>query len=241
MFKKINKKSIEFWPLNDDAEGLVSPPIPANKLVAEWYKKIPRYADGGNKLVISENGATNLGVKACTSFLDIFLTGYIFVTHCDILVTRDDHNKEAFGMQWTSTIPPLSSRPAHVADQIPPLSGYSRFLQAWELRYGFHLPKGYSVLITQPFNRFDLPTYSTAGIIDADDYLGPGGIPFALKDGFSGVIPKGTPMVQMIPFKRDSWYSTIIETPFPNKYQYAARDKLFGWYRENIWKKKEFL
>jgi hypothetical protein len=39
-------------------------------------------------------------------------------------------------------------------------------------------------------------------------------MPFFLIIGFSGVIPAGTPYVQMIPFKREDWASEIvIENP----------------------------
>ena len=31
--------------------------------------------------------------------------------------------------------------------------------------------------------------------------------PFFIKEGFTGLIPYGTPIVQIIPFKRDDWKS----------------------------------
>jgi hypothetical protein len=37
-----------------------------------------------------------------------------------------------------------------------------------------------------------------------------GNIPFFIKEGFSGVIPKGTPIAQVIPFKRESWTSKCL-------------------------------
>jgi hypothetical protein len=44
------------------------------------------------------------------------------------------------------------------------------------------------------------------GIVDNDKYTSPVNFPFTLKDiHFEGLIPAGTPMVQIIPIKRDSW------------------------------------
>jgi hypothetical protein len=48
------------------------------------------------------------------------------------------------------------------------------------------LPEGYSAIFTQPFNRFDLPFMSSTGIMDLDTGIGPGAVPFAVKDGFNG-------------------------------------------------------
>ena len=68
---------------------------------------------------------------------------------------------------------------------------------AWE--------SGYSLLVTHPLNRFDLPFVSLSGIVDADITMTHGRIPFFIKKGFSGVIEAGTPILQVLPFKRDDW------------------------------------
>jgi hypothetical protein len=53
------------------------------------------------------------------------------------------------------------------------------------------------------------------------------------------VIKAGTPIVQLIPFKRDAWESKIVENPFPGG-DFRARHRIVGWYKDVIWKKKEF-
>ena len=79
----------------------------------------------------------------------------------------------------------------------------------WLPQWGWKTPRGYSTLVTHPFNRFDLPFTTTTAIIDSDKYWGAGNIPFFLKDGFEGIIPKGTPYVQIIPIKRKKWLSVL--------------------------------
>jgi hypothetical protein len=56
-------------------------------------------------------------------------------------------------------------------------------------------------------NRFDLPFTTTSGIMDSDSYSTSGNLPFFIKKGFTGVIPAGTPIAQLIPIKRTSWTS----------------------------------
>ena len=67
-------------------------------------------------------------------------------------------------------------------------------------------PKGYSCLFVQPFHRESIFTIMP-GVVDTDLYTGPVNFPFVLNDpNFEGLIPRGTPIAQVIPFKRDDWY-----------------------------------
>jgi hypothetical protein len=69
------------------------------------------------------------------------------------------------------------------------------------------MPAGYSLLITHPFNRHDLPFVTLTGLVDADSYIDNFiNFPAYWRDtAFSGVLPKGTPVAQCVPVKRDSW------------------------------------
>jgi hypothetical protein len=57
----------------------------------------------------------------------------------------------------------------------------------------------------------DLPFYSVSAIVDTDTF--PTRLPYAffIKKGFSGVIPRGTPILTVFPFKRETWESEIVE------------------------------
>lgn len=231
--KKANK--IEFWLKHESLDGLVEYPVPAATLIPKWYKNISRFTNG-DKIMISDSGQVNVGVKTCAPFLDAITTGYIVKLHCDILVEIIDGRTR---LTWASNVAPLSGRPDEASSQMPKVPGFGPFSQAWELQTGFKVPKGYSILITQPFNRLDLDTFITSGIIDADDPLGPGGVPFAIREGFEGIIKAGTPIAHMFPFKRENWKSEIVENKFPFG-DLRGRKKLSGWYKETLWKKKEY-
>ena len=65
--------------------------------------------------------------------------------------------------------------------------------------FNIKLPKDYSLLFLSPINRFDLPFLSITGIVDCDMYTGTVHFPFFIKNSFTGIIEKGTPIVQIIP------------------------------------------
>jgi hypothetical protein len=68
-------------------------------------------------------------------------------------------------------------------------------------------------LITHPINRYDLPFTSVSGLADYDVYPLPGNVSFHIKEGFEGTIPAGTPIMQIIPIKREDWEHNINEDP----------------------------
>ena len=48
------------------------------------------------------------------------------------------------------------------------------------------------------------------GIVDTDEYYAPVNFPMVINNPeFEGLIPKGTPIAQVIPFKRESWSMTF--------------------------------
>ena len=114
----------------------------------------------------------------------------------------------------------------------------------YRMSFGVELPKGYSLLVTQPFNRHDLPFTIPSAIVDADTKFFPIDIRLFLKRGFEGKIKKGTPIYQMIPFKRESWE---METDYNEKnikerfwFHEKRRKYLFAWYHHHAHVKKEF-
>jgi hypothetical protein len=68
-------------------------------------------------------------------------------------------------------------------------------------------PPGYSLLITHPVNRQDLPFTTLTGLVDTDRYKDNFiNFPARWRDpAFNGVLPKGTPIAQCLPVKRAIW------------------------------------
>ncbi len=209
--------------------------IPAKKLIPEWYKKIPLH-HGNPKLL-----PFNLTSKGCIPFLDSITSGYLILTTQDIMI---DKNDEEFSITWSADDPDMTTvivRNTPVMQPVP--EGYRKEHVVWNNIVILKAPKGYSGIFTHPFNRYDLPFITTSGIVDLDkSVMTTGKIPFYLKQGFTGLIPKGTPIVQVVLFKRNSW-SSIFDKKLFKEHLYAikaARLISMGYYKKNNWTKKIF-
>ena len=88
-----------------------------------------------------------------------------------------------------------------------PLFDEDRFIIKFNNFWTIELPPGYSLLVTHPVNRHDLP------FVDADRTGRCRPLPRQFhplsralaRSRFNGVLPKGTPVAQCLPVKRDSW------------------------------------
>jgi hypothetical protein len=63
------------------------------------------------------------------------------------------------------------------------------------------------LLVTHPVNRYDLPFTTLTGLVDTDlykdDFIN---FPAQWRNPkFRGVLPRGTPVAQCLPVKRDLW------------------------------------
>jgi hypothetical protein len=113
-----------------------------------------------------------------------------------------------------------------------------KFKNDWSIK----TPNGYSALFTHPLNRGDLPFYTLSGFVDTDGYNGPVNFPFLIRSDFEGIIPAGTPIVQVIPIKRESWTHEIskFEEEFSSKFNAKFHSKMYRVYKNLFWKRKDY-
>ena len=95
-----------------------------------------------------------------------------------------------------------------------------------------------------PLGHHNIPFRSIPAIVDTDRSKLEIVQPMWLKKDFTGVIEKGTPLVQVIPFKRDDWNSTF-DYYEDGYYHNVVAEKNFrgtivGNYIKNHWSKKRF-
>jgi len=91
-------------------------------------------------------------------------------------------------------------------------------------------------------HRNDLPFYSVSAIVDTDKFPTRDPYAFFIKRGFKGIIHRGTPMLQVIPFKREDWSMSIVE---PNGKGYAINQQKMGSvfsqpYKKLFWQRKKY-
>jgi hypothetical protein len=224
----------------------VSAPGPIIKTIPDWYRKADRFEKKPNGEYWEDPtvGGKIPTWKACPAIFDIMGTGYTLKTPCDIEFVHLDNN--------TLSITIFDERYKDFCTAREPMRqfehprGYYQSHFAWFPDWAIKTPEGYSALYSQPFNRFELPFLTTSGIVDNDSVNLPGSMPFFLREGFSGVIPAGTPFAQIVPFKREDWISEIIiEDPsrfdiknMQTSNKYRVPDG--GVYKNKVWQPRKY-
>lgn len=237
-------KIIEFisnrpWLTKDS----MSKPDPISKMIPQWYRDADRFAkmQNGEYWIGPDNGKIPTW-KACPAILDILTTGYSLLTPCDIEffldssgnidVKIEDHLYKDFVIRRTPM--PQFYHP----------DGYYQYHFGWMPDWAVRVPDGYSVLYVSPFNRYDLPFMTVSGIIDNDKVNLPGSFPFFIKEGWTGILPAGTPYAQLIPFFREDWKSQIkipsvsemINNNIENSKKYRIPNG--GVYKKDVWTRR---
>ena len=132
----------------------------------------------------------------------------MLVTPVDVFVSKNNDGSLKIGWNSPEVFKDfISERTKVLGEKIPRPAGHMPNHLAWRGVWGFKTPRNWSVLVTHPLNRSDLPFTTTSGIMDADKYSTSGNIPFFIKEDFTGMIPAGTPIAQLIPIKRENWKS----------------------------------
>lgn len=211
-------------------------PIPVKDYMPEWYRKKDKFKkekDGKYRLMFKNiNGNIEIGRvvtwKSCPALLDVFISGYYLLTPCDIEIKNNNGEIEiVLPKEWQQAKPWLYKSYDNPDFEIkhggfcalrgyekdfPTPEGYEEIHFRWFTNWTAQVPEGYTTLYTHPLNLDYLPFKTISGFIDSSNELvGPGNVPFFLKKGWTGIIPAGTPYVQIIPIKNESWQSEIID------------------------------
>jgi hypothetical protein len=232
------KKLIQFEPHEIEFEQDSLYPVPASKCVPKWYKDLSLWVDQDLKDFKIENKT----VKACPPFLDSLSSGYIYKLPVDI-----EFIKTASGVDVRWLLPGDNVISNHNPRQFSKdgLSVCSfEGIFKWQFPFTIKTPPGYSVLFTHPLNRYDLPFLTLSGIVECDVYPERINFPFQLLNFKEDrlLIESGTPLVQMIPIKRDSWDHEKKPFVYGNKEKSFLQLKkmLHKSYKKQWWAKKEY-
>jgi hypothetical protein len=184
-------------------------PVPAKDMLPDWYKNASPYhtTDKLNYFLEEEPFGGNLTFKKCFPFLDSLTAGYIINLHAD---TAFQYTKDDFqNVTWMSSFMTVEGFQEETYDGYPLTPEWSPKLYKWMAQWAIKTPPGYSCLFTHPRAYPDLPFKIVDAVVDTDKIHNLINIPFFLKKDFEGIIRAGTPIVQVIPFKRESWNHKI--------------------------------
>jgi len=242
---------IKFY-VHEQLEGLKEIyPIPATLNVPEWFKNL------------NHNHDTRT-IKGCMPFLDALTAGYILPIPQEFRLHHNYYNKEN-KRQETALIPSLqmtndkvmladvninASPQFHGPQQLDgsPLIEKNKYLPVGKFLNPFIIktPPGYSCLFIPPMNNRDDRFEIISGIVDTDTFKMHINFPFIVNGDkytqLDTVIKRGTPYVQVVPFKRQSWKMKVTPTTskkiWKDKLHYDTSN--FRNYQFNFWNKKSW-
>ena len=208
-------------------------PKPATKFIPEWYKAT-------SNRIGKKNPDSNPTIKKCIPVFDAITAGYVLVTPFDVWIKQVEGEpqyqtaRNSEGMIQFHPVMQASKHPISNGLQFP------KWINPWAIK----TPKGYSTLFVPPMHNPN-PWFQIAeGIVDTDTYFAPVNFPFVLKDpSYEGLIPAGTPMAQVIPFKRESWNMTMgteEDVEKQNKITLYLSSQFFDRYKRMFWARKEY-
>jgi hypothetical protein len=229
MFFARKPSAIEFRCAEKDL-GVIAPPIAAKQFLPDWFRKLPPVDK--QHLTATDNGLT---IKRCMPFLDAMTAGWILPLAATVrLEIKDGGNTVTAGWDFDKVM--VSNHNAHqVAGNPSAPRPPCKFHNYWTIV----TPPGWSCLFVAPLNRTQPLFQPLSGVVDTDTYQSLIHFPFfATGDDGVHVIEKGTPLMQVIPFRRDA----VAVTPViraETEAEAAARNRILrntqasdGWYRK---------
>jgi hypothetical protein len=237
-------QKISFIPMNKFTEVALDAPMPSAQSIPEWYKKIPLLIEGYDEVTLHDfnSKASTLTVKGCTPFLDALTTGYMAVLPSDLEVKKTNDGELFFNWRVEGDLVSLHTKDQHPG--MPNIIDSQDSIVKFTFSFRIKTPKGYSVLFTHPLNRHDLPFRTFSGIVDTDEYPQEVQFPFQLNKEITKpiIIEKGTPICQIIPFKRDDWKSTKdkYDESFVLKSRFDFASKIIRSYKNQFWFRKTY-
>jgi len=241
---------IEFVARSPYYEKVCPKPYPAKEYLPKWYKELPSYdvPPGFDKRFLSViSGVSSVTAKMCTPMYDTFTTGYIIALQADLEVRVINGSPS---LSWRTSTPPAQIHGKTRKDDplfgntgltVP--DGYHPTVFKWLNGWDFITPKGYSCLVTDPYANENSPFKAIGAVIDTDRLKFSIFPPFWVKKDFEGIVEKGTPMVQVIPFKRESWkakYSSLSENEYIAIEDAGFNSSIRNHYKSFVWTKKDF-
>lgn len=247
MFSK--KLTVDFSCSDHLVEGLPSPQ-PSTKFFPSWVKNLGSCEDKDYNNVkvpyVSRNGNLqgNQTIKKCVPVTDMMGAGYTIPLWMTMVVEKTEESIHFnWGLSNEKDRVPLAS---HHIDQVRNsfLAEQGHGNQIFKLTSPWRIttPKGVSCLLISPFYS-NPPLKILPAIVDTDQQHEIN-FPFLYNPEIGDhIIDAGTPLVQVIPFRRETWVGKISSFPHTlwEKEDAKYNSKLYDVYRRMFHSKKKYL
>ena len=222
-------------------------PEPAVHSFPKWFKNMPRFynVDPNRDVPKREFGS----IRDCPAVNDAMSFGYTLYLPGDVFIDATGPNLrydtgsfgngsriQDAGFSFVTEHDPIQT------SEYQSMFDFHKQTLKWQTFWGVKTESGYSTLFVHPMHRNDLPFYCVSAIVDTDKFPTRDPYAFFIKKGFKGIIHRGTPMLQVFPFKREDWSMSIVE---PDGKSYAINQQKMGSvfsqpYKKLFWQRKKF-
>lgn len=237
---------IRFYPFSQETIDMSPAPTPSSKNIPQWYKKQPAY--GGDEEQFLKRGMSASTVKRCMPVFDSLNSGYLIYFPCDVYIDATDPEKITWSIPDKMKMIRRDLVSSHSPEQV---SHYPRDEKKYHKEVFRILPfwsvgteDGYSCLFTHPIHRDGLPFQAFSAIIDTDKFISDGHLSMYIEKDFKGIIERGTPLVQVIPFRREKYQMELVDvqesSKVINKQRTSVRSKFKNFYRDHLREQKEY-
>jgi hypothetical protein len=207
-------------------------PYPANRDIPDWFKTMPPEVD-------SESASART-VKNCPPFLEAMSCGYVMPLVADIRLSLDQAGQLLAQSSYADLVH------MHLPSQVKGAPFEKRPVVKIHNPWLIRTPPGYSTLFLPLLNRFEIPLFPLSGLVETDTFYREVNFPafLTIPRGTTLALARGTPLVQVIPIKRDEFESEFV-APDLEKYHamdLATRDspENYNFYKNNFWRKKSY-
>lgn len=210
--------------------GSIPNPVRSVRAAPHYYKSIKPQID------LNPQNST---VKRCVPFLDAISAGFIIPLWADMFVFAKDGNIE---INFPNNFPQAETLGFHSSDQMPshPMSKmpYGNILMKFINPWIIETDPGVSCLFTSPLNHMQKNFKILDGVVDTDTYYNNVNFPFVWTGGDGEFFfEKGTPLVQVIPFRREQQdiEVSVVDEDKKQKALSLLGTRMKNAYREEFW------
>ena len=237
---------IKFHPFSKTTMDFSPEPKPASKSIPDWYRSQPGHR--GDEEMIPGAGVAASTIKRCMPIFDAMSAGYMIVAPCDIYLDATDPEKLSWQIPASLHQLKADMFATHAPEQyenypVDPDQYHKqlfRILPTWSIE----TEDGYSTLFTNPYHSDNSPLWAFTGLIDTDKFISEGHVSFLVKKNFKGTIKQGTPLYQIIPFKREEWHSEVVDVDKSklavDSQRFNLRSTFINGYKNKFRSKKEY-
>ena len=215
-------------------EGVIPKPAPALKFCPDFFRALSSQVD---------SHPSSGTVKRCIPFKEAMSAGFIIPLWADMYVLASNGDLK---IDFPQNFAQPESISEHSYNQVlnHPLSNHPygkmplKFINPWIITTEPEV----SCLFTSPLNHLESRLKILDGVVDTDNYYNNINFPFLWTGGDGEfLIKKGTPLVQVIPFRREKFTAEygVIDKDRRDKTTAMLGTKIKDGYRQEFWHKRK--